>query len=166
MINLKIAAACALTVTIAISAAGCSSNSSGGGNSSGGKPAAGHQTPASAMAGFIGNMLANHPNAACEYGIPAQVSLCTLGLSVEGKASGGWRIGNTATSGNKAIVDVEYANACMVGGCISNGNPNAGLPGSGLSFAAAFKDAAEAEGFAMACVRIDGEWYVDAGHGG
>jgi hypothetical protein len=128
-------------------------------------PPAGHQSPASAMAGFIGNMLANRPVAACKYAQPSQ-GPCATALAAEGKMSGSWRIGHTAISGNRAIVDVEYANACGFGVCINNGNPDAGLPGPGLSFDTAYEQARNAKNYAMACVRIGGAWYVDFGSSG
>jgi hypothetical protein len=152
------AAAAILATTMVVT--GC------GAHSTGSKPPPGHQSPANAMAGFIGNMLGNRPEAACRYAVPSQFSLCALALSAEGKASGGWTIGDTATSGNRPVVDVEYANACMVGTCISNSNPAAGLPASGLSFDAAFKQARQAQGFTLPCVRIGGNWYVDVTQGG
>ncbi len=152
--------AVAAILATAIVVTGCATHLGGS------TPPGGHQTPANAMAGFIGNMLGDHPQAACRYGVPSQFGVCMLALAAEGKASGGWRIGNTATSGNKAIVDVEYANACMVGTCITNSNPNAGLPGSGLSFDAAFKQARQAQGFTLPCVRIGANWYVDLVQGG
>lgn len=128
-------------------------------------PPAGHESPASAMAGFVGNMLANHPAAACKYAAPA-ASPCAIALAAEGKLSGTWRIGKTAISGNRAIVDVEYANACGLGICINNSDPNAGLPGPGLSFDTAFKQASNAKNYAMACIRIGGAWYVLFGKSG
>lgn len=137
-----------------------------GAHSPGRKPPPGLQAPANAMAGFVGNMLANRPEAACRYAVPSQFSLCTLALTAEGRASGGWTIGDTATAGSRAVVDVEYANACMVGTCLSNSNPAAGMPGSGLSFGAAFKQARQAQGFTLPCVRIGGNWYVDLEEGG
>jgi hypothetical protein len=152
--------AAAAILATAMAATGC------GAHLTGSKPPPGHQAPANAMAGFIGNMLGDRPEAACRYEVPSLSGICALALAAEGRASGGWSIGDTATSGNRAIVDVEYANACMVGTCISNSNPAAGLPGSGLSFAAAFKQARQAQGFTLACLRVGGNWYVDTVQGG
>jgi hypothetical protein len=147
-------------MSAAILATGC------GAQLTGSRPTAGHLSPASAMAGFIANMLAGRPVAACGYAVPGVAGPCALAVGAEGKGSGSWAIGNTATSGNRAIVDVEYANACMVGSCITNTDPNAGLPHSGLSFGAAFKQAQQAQNYAMACVLIGGRWYVEVGQGG
>jgi hypothetical protein len=139
--------------------AGCSS-----GGAPGSRPRPGYQSPDSAVAGYVGNLLADHPAAACRYTEPAEQAACTTGLDLFGgleQESGNWALGNGATSGDQAIVDVEYQQACVNGAnCLSNSNPNAGLPGNGLSFEAAFRRALNTLDYATDCVRIDGLWYV------
>lgn len=147
--------AAAVVVAVGVLMTACAAPTSGR------NPPAGYKTPANAMAGFVGNLLGNRPQAACRYVVPSQAGLCALGLVAAGNASGHWHIGDTATSGNRAVVDVEYLNACMVGACITNRNPRAGLPGSGLSFSAAFAQARQAKGYTLACLRVGGDWYVD-----
>lgn len=127
-------------------------------------PAAGYQSPTSAVAGFVGNMMRHRPSAACNYGVPADHGICAIAVEamyiLGGKITGGWTVGHAITAGNRAIVDVEYE-ACLGSDCVSNTNPNAGLPGSGTSFNTAFRQALANFDYATDCVRVHGRWYVD-----
>ena len=69
-------------------------------------------------------------------------------------------MGHAVTDGNKAIVDVEYE-ACLGSDCLTNTDPNAGLPGSGTSFSTAFQQTLANFNYATDCVRWHGRWYVD-----
>lgn len=138
--------------------AGCSS-----GHVAGPSPKPGYQSPGSAVAGFIGNLLRDRTVAACRYTAPDEQGVCTLGLELAGPAlriSGQWALGNTAISGDRAIVDVEYDHVCSRGSYVTNSNPDAGLPGNGVSFDAAFQRAVHTLGDATDCLRIGGRWYV------
>ena len=106
------------------------------------------------------NLLQDHPAAACSYTPPTVQTACATVTKGFG-FSGGWGLGNAAISGDRAIVDVEYDQYCGGGTCISNSNPHAGLPGPGLSFAAAFQRAINTADYATPCIRVGGMWYVD-----
>lgn len=127
-------------------------------------PAPGYQSPASAVAGFTANMMRHQPRAACLYGLPGYRGICAV--AVEGmyllgsKITGTWTVGHVITAGDRAIVDVEYE-ACLGSHCVTNTNPNAGLPDSGISFNDAFRQALASFDYATDCVRLHGGWYVD-----
>jgi hypothetical protein len=140
--------------------------SGGSGSSASLRPPAapGYQSPARAVAGYIGNMMDHHIEAACNYSLPGYHGICDI--AVEGmfllgsKVTGTWTEGHVITYGNRAIVDVEY-NACLGSDCIANDDPNAGLPGSGTSFSTAFRQNLANFNYATDCVRTHGRWYVD-----
>lgn len=139
--------------------AGCSSS-----RVPGTQPKPGYQSPDNAVAGFVGNLLHDRPAAACRYTAPDERAACTVGLELfrgAEQVSGKWALGNGATSGDRAIVDVEYDQTCEnSANCLSNSNPNAGLPGNGESFDAAFQRALSTLDYATDCTRIGGRWYV------
>jgi hypothetical protein len=138
--------------------AGCSSS-----HVLGPRPSPGYESPDNAVAGWIDNLLQNDAAAACSYNQPAVQAACTTVIQEEGlRFTGKWGLGKTAISGNRAIVDIEYDRYCGGGTCISNSNPHAGLPGPGLSFTAAFQRALNTSDYALGCVRVGGQWYVDA----
>jgi hypothetical protein len=77
------------------------------------------------------------------------------------KITGTWTVGHVVTAGNRAIVDVAYE-ACLGSDCLSNTNPNAGLPGgSGSLVSNAFTKALAKFDYATDCVRVHARWYVD-----
>lgn len=129
-------------------------------------PPPGHQSPDSAVAGFVGNLLLGRTADACGYDAPSIRDLCTVALDFAfdvGKPSGSWSIGASVTSGPRAIVAVELRNACLgTWECVSNSNPDAGLPHAGFPFSAAYQSAltGSVPGYANDCVLIDGRWYV------
>jgi hypothetical protein len=127
-------------------------------------PAPGYQSPASAVAGYIGNMMRHRAAAACRYSLPGYQGMCALGVQamylMGSKISGTWTVGHVVTDGNRAIVDVEYQ-ACLGSDCLTNTDPDAGLPGSGTSFAADFRQTLANFNYATDCVRLNGRWYVD-----
>jgi hypothetical protein len=139
--------------------AGCSSS-----RVPGPQPKPGYQSPDNAVAGFVDNLLHDRAAAACRYTVPDERAACTVGLELFRGAeqiSGQWALGNGATSGDRAIVDVEYKQACEnSANCLSNSNPNAGLPGDGVSFDAAFQRALSTLDYATDCMRLGGRWYV------
>jgi hypothetical protein len=127
-------------------------------------PPPGYQSPANAVAGFTGNEMRHRTQAACRYSLPGDQGLCAMAVEsifvVYGNISGTWTVGHVVTAGNRAIVDVELE-ACQGGNCLTNTNPNAGLPGSGTSFSSAFRQALANFDYATDCVRLHGRWYVD-----
>jgi hypothetical protein len=127
-------------------------------------PAPGHQSPADAVAGFTGNMMRHHPEAACRYGLPGYRGICVIGVGgmylLGSKITGTWTVGHVVTAGDRAIVDVEYE-ACLGSHCVTNTNPDAGLPDSGTSFTSAFRQALASFDYATDCVRLHEGWYVD-----
>jgi len=82
----------------------------------------------------------------------------------DGGFSGSWSLGNGVISGSQA--DVEYQSCLGATDCLTNTNPNAGLPHAGFSFAAAYLRALATSDFATDCVRIRGRWYVYNVHSG
>jgi hypothetical protein len=139
---------------------------SGSANAPLGTPPAGHQSPGNAVAGYIGNYMRGHDAAACGYVAPGLNAVCLLSLQMAGqlgKLSGSWSLGYSVTSGARAIVALEFLDQCLGGkGCVTNTNPNAGLPHAGLSFDAAYKQALTPSGlyYDADCVLIHGRWYV------
>lgn len=127
-------------------------------------PPPGYQSPASAVAGYTGNIMRHRPRAACRYSLPDYQGICAI--AVEGmyllgsKITGTWTVGHVVTAGDRAIVDVEYE-ACLGRYCVTNTNPNAGLPDSGTSFNNAFRQALANFDYATDCVRLQRGWYVD-----
>lgn len=127
-------------------------------------PPPGYWSPAGAVAGFTGNMMRHHPQTACRYGLPGDRGICAAAVEgmylLGGKITGSWTVGHVVTAGDRAIVDVEYE-ACLGSRCVTNTNPNAGLPDSGTSFSSAFRQALASFDYATDCVRLRGGWYVD-----
>jgi hypothetical protein len=127
-------------------------------------PAAGYQSPANAVAGFTGNLMRHRTQAACQYSLPSYQGVCAMAVEAMfltgKKVTGTWTVGHVSTAGNRAIVDVEME-ACFGSDCLTNTNPNAGLPGSGTSFSSAFRQALTNYNNATDCVRLHGRWYVD-----
>jgi hypothetical protein len=127
-------------------------------------PPPGYQSPANAVAGFTGNMMRHHPQAACHYSMPARQGICAMALEamylLGAKITGTWAVGHVVMAGDRAIVDVEYE-ACLGSDCVTNTNPDAGLPDSGASFNSAFRHALTDFDYAMDCVRLPHGWYVD-----
>jgi hypothetical protein len=132
-------------------------------------PAPGYQSPARAVAGYIGNMMHHRAAAACRYSLPSRQGICAVGVQAMyltgSKITGTWTVGHVVTDGNRAIVDVEYQ-ACLGSDCLTNTDPNAGLPGSGASFSAAFEQTLTNFNYATDCVRLNGRWYVYVVGGG
>jgi hypothetical protein len=127
-------------------------------------PSPGYQSPANAVAGFTGDEMRHRTLAACRYSLPSDQGLCAIAVEamfmLGSKVTGTWTVGNVVTAGNRAIVDVEYE-ACLGSDCVTNTNPNAGLPGSGTSFSSAFSQNLTNFNYATDCVRLHGRWYVD-----
>jgi hypothetical protein len=128
-------------------------------------PPPGHEAPASAVSGFVQHLMAgSDPVTTCGYVEHYEEGNCLETVSnASGGGTGTWKLGHSVVSGNDAVVAVELANVCF-SSCSTNTNPNAGLPGHGLSFSAAFQHTQEVTGkkiYAFGCVRTDGRWYVE-----
>lgn len=108
-------------------------------------------------------------DAACSYSRPGYQGICAVGVQgmflLGSKVTGTWTLGHVVTDGNRAIVDVEY-NACLGSDCVTNNDPDAGLPGSGTSFSTAFRQNLANFNYATDCVRLHRRWYVDVVSGG
>jgi hypothetical protein len=129
-------------------------------------PKPGSESPANAVAGFTAAFFTHRPAAACKYTVPSGRGPCTLATTVFASVvelSGSWKIGHTAISGSRAIVDVEYRVRDAFGESYVNTDPDAGLPHAGLSFDAAYQQVLSANYFAFAtdCELVGGRWYVD-----
>lgn len=138
-----------------------------------GTPQPGHGSPQAAVVGFLQAALENDWGLACGYGLPDQQSLCTFGTAITGfSASGELKLGKTVVNGSQALVAFT-GNLCITTNgssqCGSNADPNAGLPGNGLSFSEAYSEALAAPGPSSpgfwdgACDEVGGQWYVDLG---
>jgi hypothetical protein len=159
----KIALACIAIVVLAWASIRLSNHS--GNSQLKPPPAPGYQSPANAVAGFTGNLMHHRTQAACQYSLPGDQGVCAMAVEamflLGSKITGTWTVGHVVTAGNRAIVDVEYE-ACLGSDCLSNTNPNAGLPGgSGSSFSSAFRQALANFDYATDCVRVNARWYVE-----
>jgi len=109
-------------------------------------------------------MMRHRTVAACRYNLPGYQGICEVGVQamylMGSKITGTWTVGRAVTDGDRAIVDVEYQ-TCLGSDCLTNTNPNAGLPGSGTSFGTAFQQDLANFSYATDCVRLNGRWYVD-----
>lgn len=129
--------------------------------------AAGHSSPSGAVAGFLNASAAGQLAAACAFVTPPEQPVCPdllaqAPVTVQGAAV---RIGNTDINGSQALV-VPLGTVCLSGGCLTNTDPNAGLPAAGTSFADAYaRGAGSANDPDIDCVLVAGSWYVDLGPG-
>lgn len=154
----------------------------------------GHQSPAAAAWGFVDAWAARagaNPgytnSSACSYVLPSDHDECNL-LAV-GLSAGALGIGDTSTSGTRAIVSVIIRHGCFLVTvtpptadapypffCFSNTSVNSGQPSSPGAFASAYtavlSQGLATGGFqnqhhaALACEEIGGLWYVDLQTGG
>jgi hypothetical protein len=122
--------------------------------------APGHDSPQSAVAGYLTGYAKNDGKTICEYVAPTQDSICKflVGDSPHSSLSR-WRIGNSAVRGSKAIVAVLAHRWCIAKFCLSNDDPSKGLPKKSRNFERAF--AATSNSLpALSLVRVADKWYV------
>ncbi len=115
--------------------AGC-----GGGSSA----SSGSQSPVDVAKAFVAAVQTNNASDICKYINWTNTSSggCVDNFSQalqdpKGKFSGNIAVGNSASSGNQAIV-VTTGSFSFLGQSISNSDPNVGLPKNGQSFAQAY----------------------------
>lgn len=130
----------------------------------------GHNSPEEAVAGFLDAVVNKDWGSACEYLIPDEQGLCTLGSALEAATAttpnGPLHIGDTVINGTRALVSAVGTFCSSTSGgsptCVTNSDPKGGLPSGSLSFDAAYRDAlSNTQDAAAACAEVNGEWYVD-----
>jgi hypothetical protein len=125
--------------------------------------APGYRSPRAAVTGLLIGIQENQSSTICAYVVPSRQDACrsafTAGFSV---SLGEWRLGNDVIHGDQAIVSEIVSDACATGqSCISNSDPNAGLPQNVSDFANAYNRAlTDSTDPANACEQIGGQWYV------
>jgi hypothetical protein len=159
-----------LVVSVMAVIAGCSS---GGGilsGSGGGSVAPGHGSPKAAVEGFITDLeLGNGSTAWCSYMDPADQQDCQEGAAeADITVTGRFGLGNQVIDGTEALVvltgDVctHSAESATTTSCVSNNNPNDGLPPGAGTFSEAYANAVSSSGTTTApCIEIDGQWYIN-----
>jgi hypothetical protein len=137
-------------------------------------PAAGNGSPAAAVSGFISGIASNTPQSGCNYVAARDRAECVLTFTSAPVRFSDPGVGNTATSGDRALVAVLAASACLGPGpgaiakgapsttvCLNNSNANLGLPSSTTSFAVAYAAAFNSSNsLVTACVLTNGKWFV------
>jgi MFS family permease len=129
--------------------------------------AGGHDSPAAAVSGFIGDSLLGAYKGLCGYYLPSEQDWC-LQHEPHGRAeSGSAAIGEVVVHGTRAIVAV-VGRICVLKApaqsgppCLSNSSPYISLS-RGTSFAEAFNKASMASyrGLMWSCEEVHGAWYV------
>jgi MFS family permease len=129
--------------------------------------AGGHDSPAAAVSGFIGDSLLAAHTGLCGYYLPSQQHWCLQHEPHGRTESGSAAIGEVVVHGTRAIVAVVgricalEATAQSGSPCLSNSNPYISL-GTGTSFTEVFNKTAMASyhGLMWSCEELDGAWYV------
>ena len=133
--------------------------SSCGGGSSGSTPASGHGSPGAAVMGLTRALAAHDSAAACGYFVPSELSQCqnTQLPAVTGTV----KIGRTVINGDRALVVVMSSKFCIQNSCVSNNDPNKGLPGGSSTFDQAYSETQNSNNDPTTpCQLVDGKWYV------
>ncbi len=121
----------------------------------------GQDSPEAAVAGFMTSIAKNEGSQACAYALPAQVSVCTQFVTTTAVSVAQWSFGNSFVYGDQALVTLVADKFCAGGSCMSNSDPNKGLPHAQNDFPAAFGQAqGNSSSPAVPCVRINGQWYL------
>jgi len=103
----------------------------------------------------------NNSTDTCEFAQPARVQTCETVMSQVTFQATSIRLGHTLLNGNQGLV-VQLGTMCEAKACVTNINPDAGLPKPGVSFQQAV--AATQTGSpdpAHAFVFIDGRWWAE-----
>jgi hypothetical protein len=109
--------------------------------------------------GLIRALSAHDTAAACGYFVPSQQSQCS-GIQLPA-ATGTVKIGNTAVDGDRALVVVLSSKYCLQDTCLSNSDPNKGLPHGSVTFDQAYTATQNDNNDPTTpCQRVDGKWYV------
>lgn len=129
--------------------------------------APGHGSPAGANAGFLNASINGDFDTACSYALPSEQPNCRAVLPTGQNTTvqnGPLTLGNVFISGNQALVTL-LGTICAPGvGCVSNTNPNAGLPANTAGFPAAYQNALSNFNLTQPCEQEGGQWYVDLGN--
>jgi hypothetical protein len=123
------------------------------------QPAAGHDSPQAAAAGYMTGYLKGDDKMICEYVAPPQAGLCKFLVGGAVYSLTPFRIGNSMVRDKEAIVVVVADKWCGGKACVQNQDPNKGLPRLPRGFEHAF-DATSNALPAVAVVKINGQWYV------
>ena len=125
--------------------------------------APGFGSPQSALAGLLAGILSSRPTNACKYVLPYQRESCfytITGFTFSAHVA----IHRVITEGTRALIELT-GTVCELGvECVSNGQPNAGMPNAGTQFENAYSAAVYAVSSLspVPCREIDGRWYLDA----
>jgi hypothetical protein len=119
----------------------------------------GHDSPQAAVAGYMAGYVDKDEKAVCEYVAPPQAGLCKFLVGGTVYSLSPWRIGNSMIRKDEAIVVVIADKWCAAKVCVSNNDPNKGLPPRSGGFGAAFAATSNAVP-SVSVVRVDGKWYV------
>lgn len=136
---------------------------------SAGLPSPGHGSPAAAASGFVQGLSQGNGTGACAYVVPDQESACTAALPSSHFTFESPGIGNTKTVGDQALVSIISTKACIsqtssTTNCVSNSNPNQGLPSSDSGFASAYSAAqGTSDALTLPMQNVNGQWYVNLG---
>jgi hypothetical protein len=129
-------------------------------------PAAGHDSPRSAVAGFLKYLSSGDPFKTCGYVDPGQQGNCLSGFNGTQSVSGSWSVGGQIVRHHSALVVGLFDHFCVDGQCQTNADPRAGLPPVRNDFVAAFEQAQQlGKNSVVACVWEHGKWYVEGGVG-
>lgn len=143
----------AVAVAGALAVASC-----GGSSSSGTTPASGHDSPGAAVMGLTRSLAARDNAAACSYFVPSEQSVCQ-GTQLPA-VTGSVKIGRTVINGDRALVVVMSPKFCIQSSCVSNNDPNKGLPSGSTTFDQAYSATQNNNDPTTPCQRINGKWYV------
>lgn len=109
--------------------------------------------------GLIRSLSAHNMNEACSYFVPSAASQCSAAQLPA--ATGSVTIGHTAINGDRALVVVMSSKFCLQNQCLSNNDPNKGLPHGSTTFDQAYTETQQSNNDPTTpCQRVNGKWYV------
>jgi hypothetical protein len=120
----------------------------------------GYDSPQAAVAGYLTGSHGADKTQICSYVAPPQQGFCSFLVRTGPKQSlTPWRLGNSIVRGDKAIVVVMADKWCVGKICLTNSNPDGGLPQKLRGFEHAFDTTGNSLP-ALSVVRVKGRWYV------
>ena len=130
----------------------------------------GHSSPQEAVDGFYQGELSGDWAAACSYVDPSAQALCLSGTSGQAAATGHVTVDNSIMFNGEALVAVTGSICAPSTPCVSNTDPNLGMPPTPAQFPTAYAHAV-ANGTSssttvispLPCNQIGGKWYVTFG---
>jgi hypothetical protein len=146
-----------MVVVLAVVAMGLGACSSSGGDSS--KDTGAEDT----VANFVNGLEKHDTTVACASYQKNVRKQCVENLPKDATVEG-FKVGNSMVDGNKALVVILADKLCLGGDCLTNHDPNKGLPSSTDGFAKAYK-AAQKGGSTdprVPLVKVGDTWYIDA----